>query len=48
MTWRPHVVVLAGPNGAGKSTTAPMLLRGKLGVDEAPLPRPMAHASAFW
>jgi predicted ABC-type ATPase len=31
---RPHVVVLAGPNGAGKSTTAPVLLRGKLGVDE--------------
>ncbi len=34
MNRRPHVVVLAGPNGAGKSTTAPVLLRGKLGVDE--------------
>ena len=34
MSSRPHVVVLAGPNGAGKSTTAPVLLRGKLGVDE--------------
>ena len=34
MNHRPHVVVLAGPNGAGKSTTAPVLLRGKLGVDE--------------
>lgn len=34
MTHKPHVVVLAGPNGAGKSTTAPVLLRGKLGVDE--------------
>ena len=34
MNRRPHVVVLAGPNGAGKSTTAPVLLRGRLGVDE--------------
>jgi predicted ABC-type ATPase len=34
MTHNPHVVVLAGPNGAGKSTAAPVLLRGKLGVDE--------------
>ena len=35
MNRRPHVVVLAGPNGAGKSTTAPVLLRGRLGVDES-------------
>jgi predicted ABC-type ATPase len=34
MIGRPHVVVLAGANGAGKSTTAPVLLRGKLGVAE--------------
>jgi predicted ABC-type ATPase len=34
MTRRPHVVILAGANGAGKSTTAPVLLRGRLGVDE--------------
>jgi predicted ABC-type ATPase len=34
MNRRLHLVVLAGPNGAGKSTTAPVLLRGKLGVDE--------------
>ncbi len=34
MNSRPHVVVLAGPNGAGKSTTAPVLLRGRLGVAE--------------
>ena len=34
MNRRPHVVVLAGSNGAGKSTMAPVLLRGKLGVDE--------------
>jgi predicted ABC-type ATPase len=27
-------VVLAGPNGAGKSTSAPLLLRGTLGVSE--------------
>lgn len=31
---RPHLIVLAGPNGAGKSTTAPLLLKGTLGVDE--------------
>jgi predicted ABC-type ATPase len=31
---RPHLIVMAGPNGAGKSTTAPLLLRGTLGVDE--------------
>jgi predicted ABC-type ATPase len=30
----PHVIVIAGPNGAGKSTTAPMLLKGTLGVTE--------------
>ncbi|MGD0091493.1 MAG: AAA family ATPase [Planctomycetota bacterium] len=30
----PNVVILAGPNGAGKSTTAPLLLRGALGVTE--------------
>ncbi|MCX5684105.1 MAG: AAA family ATPase [Planctomycetota bacterium] len=30
----PSVVVLAGPNGAGKSTSAPLLLRGALGVSE--------------
>ena len=30
----PHVIVIAGPNGAGKSTTAPMLLKGTLGVME--------------
>ncbi|MCY3021273.1 MAG: zeta toxin family protein [Planctomycetota bacterium] len=30
----PNVVLLAGPNGAGKSTTAPLLLRGALGVTE--------------
>jgi predicted ABC-type ATPase len=30
----PHVIVMAGPNGAGKSTTAPMLLKGTLGVTE--------------
>lgn len=30
----PNVVVLAGPNGSGKSTTAPLLLRGALGVAE--------------
>jgi predicted ABC-type ATPase len=30
----PSVVVLAGPNGAGKSTSAPLLLRGVLGVSE--------------
>jgi predicted ABC-type ATPase len=31
---RPKAVVLAGPNGAGKSTSAPLLLKGTLGVDE--------------
>ena len=30
----PHVIVIAGPNGAGKSTTAPLLLKGTLGVTE--------------
>jgi predicted ABC-type ATPase len=30
----PHVIVIAGPNGAGKSTTAPVLLKGTLGVTE--------------
>ena len=30
----PSVVVLGGPNGAGKSTTAPVLLKGVLGVTE--------------
>jgi len=30
----PHVIVIAGSNGAGKSTTAPMLLKGTLGVTE--------------
>jgi predicted ABC-type ATPase len=30
----PKVVVLAGPNGSGKSTTAPLLLKGTLGVVE--------------
>lgn len=30
----PSVVVLAGPNGAGKTTSAPLLLRGTLGVNE--------------
>ena len=29
---KPHVIVIAGPNGAGKSTTAPVLLKGTLGV----------------
>jgi len=28
------VIILAGPNGAGKSTTAPLLLKGTLGVTE--------------
>jgi predicted ABC-type ATPase len=31
---RPNVVIIAGPNGAGKSTTAPLILRGALGVRE--------------
>lgn len=31
---KPHVIIIAGPNGAGKSTTAPMLLKGTLGVTE--------------
>jgi predicted ABC-type ATPase len=31
---RLSVIVLAGPNGAGKSTTAPLLLKGTLGVME--------------
>ena len=31
---KPHVIVIAGPNGAGKSTTAPVLLKGTLGVTE--------------
>lgn len=30
----PSVIILAGPNGAGKSTTAPLLLKGTLGVTE--------------
>ena len=30
----PHLTVLAGPNGAGKSTSAPLLLKGTLGVTE--------------
>ena len=30
----PHVIVIAEPNGAGKSTTAPVLLKGTLGVTE--------------
>ena len=29
-----HVIVIAGPNGAGKSTTAPVLLKGTLGLTE--------------
>lgn len=31
---RPHVIIIGGPNGAGKSTTAPVLLKGTLGVTE--------------
>lgn len=34
MAEQPSVVVIAGPNGAGKSTTAPLLLKGTLGVME--------------
>src|SRR3989338_1309894 len=30
----PHIILIAGPNGAGKSTTAPVLLKGVLGVRE--------------
>jgi len=30
----PSIIILAGPNGAGKSTTAPLLLKGTLGVTE--------------
>jgi len=30
----PSVIVLAGPNGAGKTTSAPLLLKGSLGVNE--------------
>lgn len=30
----PSVILLAGPNGAGKTTSAPLLLKGSLGVDE--------------
>ena len=33
-TVHPQVVILAGPNGVGKSTSAPLLLRGALGVSE--------------
>lgn len=33
-TKHPNVIILAGPNGSGKSTTAPMLLKGALGVKE--------------
>ncbi|MCX5674844.1 MAG: Zeta toxin family protein [Planctomycetota bacterium] len=31
---RPSVILLAGPNGSGKTTTAPLLLKGALGVEE--------------